>query len=278
MVNTLLGDFRVTGLGHEQRPDWFPPGADWYQANLLQPDSLGGLKDGWFAVVHLAGNTVPGAFRDGAAVHQNVEMTRHVLEHVETEKFLLASSALVYAPARTLRQETSPIDPQGPYGRSKQLCEDLARSWRERLEIRIARPFNHIGPNMQPALAIPSIVRRVQEAHRHPGPIEMLGQDSVRDFIDVRDVVAAYRALIELEGGEHTTFNVCTGRPSSIRTVVQAMLDALGVEREIQFAEEAVSADDTSWLVGDPSRLMSMTGWAPEFSLEQSIEDMLTDS
>ena len=278
MVQALAEDYEVGALGQQSRPEWLPDGVEWYEANLLSADSFDRAPDRWFAVIHLAGNTVPRAFGDDAAVQQNVDMTRRVLESVVTERFLLASSALVYAPGRQPQTEHSPIDPQGPYGRSKHLCEQLALTFSDSASIRIARPFNHIGPGMQPALAIPSIIERVKAARSRPGAIEMLGQDSVRDFVDVRDVVAAYRALIELDRAENAIFNVCTGRPVRISDVVAAALDELGIERDIAFAETALSADDTSWLVGDPSKLTAAVGWKPGFTLSQSVRDMLGEA
>ena len=278
MVDALKDDFDVVGLGHEPRPHDFPASAAWTEADLLEPRLLCDLPRRYFAVIHLAGHTVPSAFKGESAVLQNVSMTQNLLEWVDAERFLLASSALVYGPGQTPKTEDSPIRPQGMYGRSKQQCEEVLQSYRSQVSIRIARPFNHIGPGMQPDLAIPSIVRRVKAARGQSGPIAMLGQDSIRDFVDVRDVVAAYRALIELDDPVHDAFNVCTGRPTSIRTVVQTALDICGLNREIRFAEATLSADDTSCLVGDPSLLTQTTAWAPQFSLEASICDMLETS
>jgi nucleoside-diphosphate-sugar epimerase len=278
MVAALDPVYDVVGLGHEARPQELPSSIAWIEADLLDPWATVDLPGNLFAVIHLAGHTVPSAFKDDSVVRQNVEMTQNILEHIDAERFLLASSALVYAPGQEPRAEDSPIGPQGLYGRSKQLCEDVAREFSGTIDMRIARPFNHIGPGMQPDLAIPSIVRRVRAARSGTGPITMHGQDSTRDFVDVRDVVAAYRALIELDAPEYDTFNVCTGRPTSISTVVRAALTACGMQREIRFAEAAVSGDDTSCLVGDPSRLQAATGWSPRFTLEASVRDMLEAS
>ncbi len=102
----------------------------------------------------------------------------------------------------------------------------------------------------------------------------MLGQDSVRDFVDVRDVVSAYRCLIDASLDEQI-FNVCTGRPTAISTVVQTALDIIGLDREIHFAEQVVSGDDTSFLVGDATRLREATGWESRIELSDSIADMM---
>lgn len=276
MVNALVErGHAVTGLGHEPRPDWFPTEADWNQADLLNPDTLDSLSTDWRSVIHLAGNTVPSSFESDAAVQQNVDMTRNLLDRLEAARVLFASSALVYAPSRVPVTEASSLEPQGPYGLSKLKCEEVVATYGGWLDVRIARPFNHIGPGMQPKLAIPSIMRRVLEARSTDMPIEMLGQDSIRDFIDVRDVVSAYLAILELDSPEHGVFNVCTGRPTSIRTVVEAALAVLSIDRDIHFAQQAVSDDDASWLVGDPARIRDESGWAPKYSLEQSVRDML---
>lgn len=278
MVSMLAPDFRVAGLGSEAAPDWLQDSIDWYTADLLKPDSLADLPTEWWGVIHLAAHTVPSSFADDSALRDNVDMTRNLLERLDPTRFLFASSGLVYAPSRTQVNEDSLIEPQGPYGASKYLCEDLLRKFSDRLDVRIARPFNHVGPGMQPKLAIPSIMRRVLDSRLSDAPIEMLGQDSTRDFIDVRDVVAAYVTILGLDSPEHDTYNVCTGRPTSIRAVVETALGILGIERDVRFAEEAISADDTSWLVGDSSRLSEETDWAPMFSLTDSLRDMLSEN
>lgn len=276
MVNALLErGFAVTGLGQEVRPAEFPAAADWYRADLLATDSLQTLAKAWFGVVHLAGNTVPSAFRQADSALANVSMTLTLLEHLKSGRVLLASSALVYGPSATRHSEDETLEPQGYYGLSKYLCEQLAKVYSRQLEILIARPFNHIGPGMQPGLAIPAILDRVAIAMTNPGPIEMLGRDSVRDFVDVRDVVAAYLALLELPDPAQRVFNVCTGHGRSIREVVETALAIAGLERDVRFAEAALSGDDTSVVVGDSSRLRQAAGWRPRYDLEQSLRDML---
>ncbi len=277
MVDELLArNYDVTGLGQESRPEDFPKAADWYRADLLAAASLDGLATAWSGVVHLAGNTVPGAFRNSDSALANASMMLTLLEHLEAGRFLLASSALVYRPGPRPHGEDETLEPQGLYGLSKYLCEQLASVYSKRLDILTARPFNHIGPGMQPGLAIPAILERVARARTEPGPIEMLGRDSVRDFIDVRDVVAAYVGLLEMPDLPRRVFNVCTGTGQSIRQVVETALTIAGLEREIRFAEGSVSGDDTSVLIGDPARLRRVTGWTPRYSLEQSLRDMLS--
>ena len=206
----------------------------------------------------------------------NLEITLKLLEHLRDTRVLLVSSCHVYAPSDLRRKETDPIVPQGRYGLSKHLTEQLAPHYQAELDIRVARPFNHLGPGQRPELVVPSLLRRLTSSSPDDrSPVLMAGWNSVRDFIDVRDVVSAYLAILDLESPAHTTFNVCTGRATSIGDVVRTVLDLQGVQREIQFQGHPNSTDDIPFLVGDPTRLAEATGWTAQQSLADSLHTML---
>ena len=74
------------------------------------------------------------------------------------------------------------------------------------------RPFNHIGPGQIPNFAVPALAKRIVEADRPgPRPSRSGNLSARRDFTDVRDVVRAYRLLIE-SGEPGAVYNVCSGR------------------------------------------------------------------
>jgi GDP-4-dehydro-6-deoxy-D-mannose reductase len=244
-------------------------------ADLSDPASLAVIPRNWLGVIHLAGVSVPSLFTTAAPVAQNVAMTLNLLEHVQDSRVLLVSSCHVYAPSDVPRVEDGPIIPQGRYGLSKHLVEQLAPHYARTLDIRIARPFNHLGPHQRPELVIPSLLRRLAATKDEAGPVRMQGMNSVRDFIDVRDVAAAYLAILELDAPAHNTFNVCTGAGKSIGDLVALVLKLLGSDREVVFEGRPNSSDDISFLVGSPDRLRAESEWKPQVSLEQSLRDML---
>ncbi|MBL0313249.1 MAG: GDP-mannose 4,6-dehydratase [Holophagaceae bacterium] len=158
---------------------------------------------------------------------------------------------------------------------SKHLAEQLAPHYVQKLDIRIARPFNHLGPHQRPELVIPSLLRRLASTKDEIGPVRMQGMNSVRDFIDVRDVAAAYLAILELDSPKHPTFNVSTGTGRSIGDLVNVVLQLLGSKREVVFEGRPNSSNDIPFLVGSPARLKQDTGWKPVLSLEQSLRAMM---
>ena len=276
MARLLIGrGFRVSALQRGSLGIDLPPMVERIYADLSDPASLAAVPRIWHGVIHLAGASVPSLFTTTAPVVQNVAMTLNLLEHLQEARVLLVSSCHVYAPTDAPRVEDGLIIPQGRYGLSKHLLEQLAPHYAQRLDIRIARPFNHLGPHQRLELVIPSLLRRLAATKDETGPVRMKGMNSVRDFIDVRDVAAAYLAILELDSPAHRTFNVCTGTGRSIGELVAIVLRLLGSKREVLFDGRPNSSDDIQFLVGSPARLMTDSGWRPALSLEQSLRDML---
>jgi GDP-4-dehydro-6-deoxy-D-mannose reductase len=278
LIRALAGrEFQVFALDSE------PPRADWPASVVPIRADLGDLPSlrvlsgvDWWGVIHLAGISVPGAFTSPGPLLTNLGITLNLLEALDQGRVLLVSSCHVYAPSREPHREDQPVRPQGLYGLSKHLVEQAASHYQSKLDVRIARPFNHIGTDMRPELMIPSLLRRLRgEAAGEDRPVRMLGQNSVRDFIDVRDVVQAYLAILDLEAPVDKIFNVCTGQGHSIEDLVRTALGLLGSSRPVQFENQQNSPDDIPCLVGDPARLTRACNWTAKYRLKESLEILL---
>lgn len=244
-------------------------------ADLSDPASLAKVPREWDAVIHLAGASIPSLFTTAAPVAHNVQITLNLLDHIMGGRVLLASSCHVYAPSQHPHREEDAILPQGRYGLSKHLIEQLAPHYGQRLDVRVARPFNHVGPGQRPELVIPSLLRRLTSAAPDDrSPVVMRGMNSTRDFIDVRDVAQAYLSILELDAPAHRVFNVCSGAGHTIEEVVREVLRQLGIQREVEFEGRPNSSDDNSRVVGDPGRLAA-AGWSARFRLAESLTTML---
>ena len=194
----------VTALDLGARPD-LPPEVDFRSVDLRDAGSLAELPRTWDGVIHLAGASIPSLFATPAPVLLNLELTLNLLNHLQDSRVLLVSSSHVYGPTVARCKESDPIAPQGLYGLSKHLVEQVAPHYQERLDVRVARPFNHLGPGLRPELMVPSLLRRLAALPEDGSPVLMEGLNSTRDFIDVRDVAEAYLAILELEAPAHRT-------------------------------------------------------------------------
>jgi GDP-4-dehydro-6-deoxy-D-mannose reductase len=173
--------------------------------------------------------------------------------------------------------EEAPIRPITPYGASKAAADVLALQafLGDRLGTLRVRAFNHTGPGQGAEMLVPGLARRIAAAERAVHRAISVGHlDVVRDITDVRDVVRAYRLLVE-RGVPGDAYNVCSGRGVSVREIAEAMLTMSDAPLELAVDLELVRVVDVPRLVGSPAKLRAATGWEPDITLEQTLRDVL---
>lgn len=238
------------------------------------------------AIVHLAAqSSVAASWRDPVDSFQiNYLGTRNLLDIVERRmpdvRVLLVGTADGYtttwadAPAYT---EVTPLRPASPYARTKVACELLGALAAERgLNIMRTRSFNHTGAGQADVFVASSFARQIAEiANGIREPRMAVGNlDSVRDFLDVEDVISAYILLLD-PGIEPDVFNVASGVPVKIATLLETLTELANVEPEVSINPEYFRPTDQ--LVGDSSRLQNATGWRPKISLRETLGALLGD-
>jgi GDP-4-dehydro-6-deoxy-D-mannose reductase len=195
-------------------------------------------------------------------------------------RVLLVSSSEVYgrvgADELPIRED-HPFAPVSPYAASKAAAELIGlQAWLGGgLEVIRARPFNHTGPGQRPDFVVPALARQVAAAAAAGrGVIETGNLEARRDITDVRDVVRAYRALLEL-GTPGEAYNVCRGESVSIEEVVRRLVDLAGVDLKIVVDPARLRPVDLPELRGDPTRLHAATGWVPEIPFDDTLAAVL---
>jgi GDP-4-dehydro-6-deoxy-D-mannose reductase len=240
------------------------------------------------ALYHLAAqSSVHSSWDDpGATYEVNVLGTVNVLAAVRRvaprARVLLVSSAEVYgavAPGELPVSENAPFRPATPYAASKAAAEmaGLQAHYGGGLDVIRVRPFNHIGPGQSPRFFVASMAQQIVAAAASGARELRTGNLAVgRDFCDVRDVVRAYRLLVA-RGRPGDVYNVCSGRSVTLDQVVRLLLDLNGSDLAVTIDPERLRPVDMPDLCGDPSRLRAATGWEPEFSLPETLADVLAD-
>lgn len=237
------------------------------------------------AVYHLAGISHVGESWDapGRVFRVNAEGTLNVLRACTAAgvaRVLVVGSAEEYgpvSPADLPLTEDAPLRPVSPYAASKVAAEFLALQAHlgDGLGTVRVRAFNHTGPGQDERFVIPAVARRVAEAAGGgDGPVRVGALEPVRDFTDVRDVVRAYRLLVE-RGEPGAVYNVCSGRGVSVADVVELLVGAAGVDLDVTIDPELVRPVEVPRLVGDNTKLRAATGWSPEIPLGQTLADVL---
>jgi GDP-4-dehydro-6-deoxy-D-mannose reductase len=239
------------------------------------------------SIVHLAGqSSVHESWSNPAAtLRTNVIGLLNVFEAVRRRRLeprvLVVGSAEEYggvdvdAPPLT---EDAPLRPLSPYAVSKVAQGFLALQYALARDLPVVRTrtFPHTGPGRGEAFAESSFARQIAEVEAgRRRPVLAVGNlDAVRDFTDVRDVVRAYRALLD-RGAAGEVYNVCSGRGQSIGDILRSLLEISGVQVELQVDRERLRPSDLPSLVGDPRKLREATGWEPQIPLETSLRDLL---
>jgi GDP-4-dehydro-6-deoxy-D-mannose reductase len=237
------------------------------------------------AVYHLAALSHVGESWDApeSAFRTNAEGTLSVLRacaDAGVERVLVVGSADEYGvvdPEDLPITEEAPVRPITPYGASKAAADILALQafLGDGLGTLRVRAFNHTGPGQTSTMLVPGIAARIAAAERAGSPEISVGSlDVVRDITDVRDVVRAYRLLVE-RGTPGDAYNVCSGRGVSVRAVAEAMLAMSEAPLELVVDPNLVRPVDVPRLVGRPAKLCATTGWQPEIPLEQTLRDVL---
>lgn len=239
------------------------------------------------AVYHLAGAADVGG--SWTAPRQtflaNALGTLNVLEasrEAGVDRVLAVTSADVYG---RVTQDELPLDehrplrPVSPYAASKVAADALAQqAWLgHKLPVVRVRAFNHLGPGQSDRFVAPSLAARIARNERDGGDEVPIGNMTpLRDVTDVRDVVRAYRLLMDA-GEPGAVYNVCKGSAVSVEQIARALLGMATRPMRLVSDPALQRPVDIPVLVGDNSALRRATGWEPTIPLEQTLSDVLAD-
>ncbi len=238
-------------------------------------------------VFHLAAQTfVPDALRAPIDTYEvNVMGTARLAEAVRTyagdprPRIVFASSAEVYGARDSSEyplRETLDLRPRNPYGASKAAAEAIlmgeARSFET--DVVIARGFNHIGPGQKEHFVVASLAAQLARIAAGGPPQLFVGNlDTARDFLDVRDVVAAYVELAR-HGERGEVYNVCSGSAVTIRDVLRELIAIARVAVEVREDPARMRSSDIPISVGSAEKLRARTNWVPQTPLPRSLRDV----
>lgn len=239
-------------------------------------------------IYHLAGwADVGGSWKAPVeAFRANAEGTLNVLSAASeagVERVLAVSSADVYGkvePAELPLTEDSPLRPASPYAASKVAADYLGlQAWLgNALPVLRVRAFNHLGPGQTDKFVAPAIASRIARAELgHGSDVLPIGDLSARrDFTDVRDVVRAYRLLME-HGEPGEVYNVCSGVDLAVQDLADQLLAQARIPLRFETDPTLLRPVEVPVLRGSYDRLERATGWKPEIPMSQTLTDLLED-
>ena len=262
-------------------PDDLPAGCC-RRLDLRDPTAVGELLTACrpTGVIHLAG-LIGGGLGDLLSVNvAGTECLYRALVQTQPEAPIVqAGSAAIYGMVRPDElpvTERQPLRPLNAYALSKAAQDLLAEAmWRTHgLKVIRARIFNMLGPGQPDALVPMTFVRQLRACSGRAGQRLEVGNVSARrDFVDVRDVAAAFDALLE-KGVAGEAYNVASGQDVSIRDVIDELLRISGRPVAVEPSADRMRASDVPCVRADVSKMHLQTGWERRLTLDQSLRDM----
>jgi GDP-4-dehydro-6-deoxy-D-mannose reductase len=205
-----------------------------------------------------------------------------IARHAPCATVLFASTAEVYG-ASFLGgpvSETTTLFPLNAYAKSKVLAERMFSDvLPSTARLIVARPFNHTGPGQQEHFVLPSFaaqVARLEVGLQEPR-VSVGNIDVCRDFLDVRDVVTAYLALVDRAPNlpSRFTVNIASGHPLLLRDLLETLQQLANVSFEIDVDPSRLRAVDLPVAYAEPRLLQTVTEWRPEIPITQTLSDLL---
>jgi GDP-4-dehydro-6-deoxy-D-mannose reductase len=209
-----------------------------------------------------------------------VAVTEAMRSAAPDARLLFTSSSFAYGGADAGElpvKESQTLRPVTPYGASKAASEEIVWQFARQTgaEVIVTRAFQHTGPGHTGEYAMADWARQLAEIERGggTGTIRCGNLDVERDYLDVRDVASAYAAAATA-GTPGRTYNVCSQVPRTMRSLLEGLIEAFGVDARIEVDQARLRRVDQPTFYGDVSALRADTDWEPSFRMERTLADL----
>jgi UDP-glucose 4-epimerase len=243
-----------------------PVGAGFIYGDLAESSTLQHLPRDIEYILHLAGQSSGEVSFDDPLgdLRKNAVSTLNLVQwaiRYPIRRFVYASSMAVYGPhADRPALETDPCQPLSCYGVSKLAAEYYLRIYSDRLPSVVLRMFNVYGPGQDMGNMRQGMVSIFLKMALTQGKVHVKGSLSrYRDFIFIDDVVDMWIRAMRLEGDTSYTFNVGTGR----RTTVEDLLKELArLVPEMSWYTEGRTEGDQFGIYAETAQLQRVLGFS----------------
>ena len=238
------------------------------------------------AVFHLAAQSMAARswLHPQETLKINIVGTTNLLEAVREiapkARVLLVGSADQYGLANhncAVIDESMPLSPKTPYAVSKCAQEYLGQMYAATygMQICMTRTFSYGGSGHPKGFVLSDFASGIADVEAGKADSLRVGNlDSERDFTHIKDIVRAYRLLNE-RGIAGEVYNVGSGEVYSIREILQHLLDRAVCDIPVVQADSQKRPKDVRGAACNHDKLTALTGWVPEKTIEEMIEDEL---
>ncbi|MBO0423936.1 UDP-glucose 4-epimerase GalE [Enterococcus plantarum] len=249
-----------------------------FMQNVFKQETIDG-------VIHFAASSLVGESVEKPLVYfnNNVHGTQIVLEVMEefgVKQIVFSSTAATYGEPKEMPiVETTPTNPENPYGESKLMMEKMMKWCDNAYDLRYValRYFNvagakadaSIGEDHDPETHLIPII--LQTALGQRDYLGIYGDDydtpdgtCIRDYVYIEDLIAAHIAALDYlqKGNESTVFNLGSNTGYSVKEMVEAARQVTGKEIPAKVLPRRLG--DPSKLVASSEKAKMILDWQPQ--------------
>ena len=262
-----------------------PSEVDFYRTDLMQANEVEKLIDQIQPdiIVNLAAISSVGASWNmpQTTMAINVIGALNIMEAArkseQKPRILFVGSSEEYVISENPLDENTQLNANNPYGISKVTQEQFAKLYREQygLKIYCVRPFNHTGIGQRDFFVLPSFCKQVAEIDKSgkDGKIQVGNLKVKRDFSHVKDVVRAYRMIVESDNCNQI-YNVGSGNAYSLEDMLTHIIGLSNQHIEIEVDQNRIRPTDQPVICCDRSLIGKELGWEPQYNVYDALKEM----
>lgn len=262
-----------------------PSEVDFYKTDLMQADEIekliGQIQPD--IIVNLAAISSVGASWNmpQTTMAINVIGALNIMEAArkseQKPRILFVGSSEEYVISENPLDENTQLNANNPYGISKVTQEQFAKLYREQygLKIYCVRPFNHTGIGQRDSFVLPSFCKQVAEVDKSgkDGKIQVGNLKVKRDFSHVKDVVRAYRMIVESDNCNQI-YNVGSGKAYSLEDMLTYIIGLSDQNIEIEVDQNRIRPTDQPVICCERSLIGKELGWEPQYDVYDALREL----
>lgn len=192
-------------------------------------------------------------------------------------KLMFIGSSEEYISSNFSINEERLLNASNPYGISKVTQEQFAQMYSKNygLQVYCVRPFNHTGVGQRDSFVLPSFCKQVAEIEKSgkPGTMKIGDLTVKRDFSHVKDIVRAYRMIIESDNS-NLIYNVGSGHAYSLSDLLDYIIGLSSVDIKVEVDPKRMRPTDQPVVCCDYTLIKNRLGWEPEYSVFDALKEM----
>lgn len=290
LISVLKDSYSIIGTVNDGPPE-SSSGLIYEKLDVTDKTQVFGLlnKHRPDAIVHLAAISTTWSENPEEIFKTNFDGTFNIYDSIVkiaqrkpySPKVIFASSGTIYGKAKNPKSinEDTEIKPLNFYSTSKSCADRLSYQYSQshKLKVVVIRSFNLTGPGQNLGFFVPDMCSQIAKIEKYPSKntVEVGNLDSVRDFLDVRDAVLAYKALIEIDYENGEVFNLCSGVGRKMEDVLNTLISLSNKEVKIKVDPLRIQKSDIPIFIGNNQKLKRLTGWKPRINFDQTLKETL---